>query len=62
MPGITPIDNNARTKNIKADTIALLKADQTKLVNTVQYSIYTGLLALFICLLLLSGMWYKEGH
>ena len=62
MPGITPIDNNARTKNIKADTIALLKADQTKLVNTVQYSIYTGLLALFVCLLLLSGMWYKEGH
>ena len=62
MPGITPIDNSARTKNIKADTIALLKADQTKLVNTVQYSIYTGLLALFVCLLLLSGMWYKEGH
>ena len=62
MPTITPIDNTARTKNIKADTIALLKADQTKLVNTVQYSIYTGLLALFVCLLLLSGMWYKEGH
>lgn len=62
MPGITPIDNSARTKNIKADTIALLKADQTKLVNTVQYSIYTGLLALFVCLLLLNGMWYKEGH
>lgn len=62
MPTITPIDNSARSKNIKADTIALLKADQTKLVNTVQYSIYTGLLALFVCLLLLSGMWYKEGH
>lgn len=62
MPGITPIDNSARTKNTKADTIALWKADQTKLVNTVQYSIYTGLLALFVCLLLLSGMWYKEGH
>ena len=62
MPEITPIDNSARTKNIKADTIALLKADQTRLVNTVQYSIYTGLLALFVCLLLLSGMWYKEGH
>jgi len=62
MPEITPIDNSARTKNIKADTLALLKADQTKLVNTVQYSIYTGLLALFVCLLLLSGMWYKEGH
>lgn len=61
MPTITPIDNSARSKNIKADTIALLKADQTKLVNTVQYSIYTGLLALFVCLLLLSGMWYKEG-
>ena len=62
MPTITPIDNSARSKNIKADNIALLKADQTKLVNTVQYSIYTGLLALFVCLLLLSGMWYKEGH
>lgn len=62
MPTITPIDNTARSKNIKADNIALLKADQTKLVNTVQYSIYTGLLALFVCLLLLSGMWYKEGH
>lgn len=62
IPGITPIDNSARSKNIKADNIALLKADQTKLVNTVQYSIYTGLLALFVCLLLLSGMWYKEGH
>lgn len=62
MPTITPIDNTTRSKNIKADTIALLKADQTKLVNTVQYSIYTGLLALFVCLLLLSGMWYKEGH
>lgn len=62
IPGITPIDNTARSKNIKADNIALLKADQTKLVNTVQYSIYTGLLALFVCLLLLSGMWYKEGH
>lgn len=62
MPTITPIDNTTRSKNIKADNIALLKADQTKLVNTVQYSIYTGLLALFVCLLLLSGMWYKEGH
>lgn len=62
MPTITPIDNSARSKNIKADNIALLKADQTKLVNTVQYSIYTGLLALFVCLLLLSGMWYKEGR
>lgn len=62
MPTITPIDNTARNKNIKADNIALLKADQTKLVNTVQYSIYTGLLALFVCLLLLSGMWYKEGN
>lgn len=61
--GIQYIKASAMNKNnFDKPLIHLREPDQTRLVNANQISIFSGLLALLACVLLLSSMWYREGR
>ncbi|UXM94232.1 glutamine amidotransferase [Bartonella sp. HY329] len=58
-PNIEILKDNA--KPLK-NTIHLRESSDSKLISVASYPLYTGLLALLISLLIISGMWYREGR
>lgn len=62
IPAIQTISDTSSYKSVAPNNIILNKANQTRLVNTYEFSIYTGLLALIASIILLCSIWYREGH
>lgn len=62
IPAIQTISDTSSHKSVTPNNIILNKANQTRLVNTYEFSIYTGLLALIASIILLCSIWYREGH
>lgn len=62
LPNIQ-INKQSSTKSSAQNTAMILnEADQTRLVNTAQFPIFSGILALIACLIFMGSMWYREGH
>ncbi|ENN93911.1 membrane protein [Bartonella bovis] len=62
LPPIKLIQKKAKSISPRTQSIVLKEATETCLVNASYFPIFSGFLALIICFLLLSSMWYRENH
>ncbi|MET3589798.1 hypothetical protein ABID23_000885 [Bartonella silvatica] len=62
LPSIKLIQSKASPPLSPAYSIVLKEATETRLIDTFYFSIFSGLIALLACLLLLNSMWYRESR
>ncbi|CBI75984.1 conserved membrane protein of unknown function [Bartonella clarridgeiae 73] len=62
LPPIKLIQSQTEKISSFSHSIVLKEATETRLVNISHFPIFSGFLALLICLLLLSSVWYCENH
>ncbi|MBB4077163.1 hypothetical protein GGR08_001482 [Bartonella fuyuanensis] len=62
LPPLKLIQSKTSLSSSPTHSIILKEATETRLINTFYLSIFSGFFALFVCLLLLSSMWYREGR
>ena len=60
VPGILPVRSNGAASG--GDWIGLRTTGETELLGVTRYSLFSGFLGLALLLLVLSGMWLREGR
>ncbi|PIT69962.1 glutamine amidotransferase [Bartonella tribocorum] len=62
LPPFQLVQSKINLSSSPAHSIILKDATETRLINTFYFSIFSGFFALFVCLLLLGSMWYRESR
>ncbi|WP_455465670.1 hypothetical protein [Bartonella sp. B39] len=62
LPPLKLIQSQTSSTSPLAHSIVLKEATQTRLINSVYFSIFSGIFALLSCLLLLNSTWYRESR
>lgn len=62
LPPLKLVRSQKSPKSSLAHSIVLKEATETRLIDTLYFSVFSGFFALLTCLLLLNSMWYRESH
>ncbi|WP_455479044.1 hypothetical protein V4B17_04700 [Bartonella sp. B23] len=62
LPSLKLIQSQTSQTSSLAHSIVLKEATQTRLINSLYFSVFSGFFALLSCLLLLNSMWYRESR
>ncbi|EJF89213.1 glutamine amidotransferase [Bartonella tamiae] len=62
LPQIDVVKNDIKIQSNIQHTLRLHEAQQTRVVDSVQFSLFSGMTALLACIFLFMSMWYRESH
>ncbi|MET3559667.1 hypothetical protein ABID39_000344 [Bartonella japonica] len=62
LPPLKLVRSQKIPKSSLAHSIVLKETMETRLIDTLYFSVFSGFFALFVCLLLLNSMWYRESR